>query len=361
MKDAIVKRVSCGVEYEVCIATGSEIYLNESDADAIVASGLDFSTSDFSSYLRGKCDSYVPIDLVWDMTSKCNFDCSFCYIKDNTCADVSFSRVKNALSDLIELGLYQAYLSGGECLLLKDFIKIYSFLKERGVLVTVFTNASLIDEGIINCWKNLPPSSVEVTLYSSDFSSAPFRNILRLRELGIHVITKFTLTKETIDCFESVKRWCDVNKFELRVDADLFDGNDSSHADIVKRYSLPPTIKKKLIPERYQGIKGPKKVRTGLPCRATRGSVHIAPDFSLSLCHSMKKRWSLDNIAAKEAIHELASFIQKYKDKPMHGCSGCNYARQCGMCFAHAKIVNGELYVPKGYCASIASESAKYL
>jgi hypothetical protein len=179
--------------------------------------------------------------------------------------------------------------------------------------------------------------------------------------MGIHVVTKFTLTKTTIGFFESVKNWCNANGFELLVDADLFDGGDAQHSGLEEEYSLSLGIKKELVPDRYKGIMEACKTRTGFPCRAIEGSVHIAPDFSLSLCRSMTKRWSLDDVGVKDVIRELSSLIDEYKGKPMHGCSGCGFARQCGMCFALAEKRDGELYVPKEYCSTILKKCKQYL
>ena len=50
-------------------------------------------------------------------------------------------------------------------LLRKDFPELYRHAKELGLLVTVFTNGTLIDERIAALWEELPPYLVEISLY----------------------------------------------------------------------------------------------------------------------------------------------------------------------------------------------------
>ena len=48
-----------------------------------------------------------------------------------------------------------------------DFAEVYTRAKERGTLVTVFTNATLVDEDIVRLFEDLPPQEVEVSLYGA--------------------------------------------------------------------------------------------------------------------------------------------------------------------------------------------------
>lgn len=361
MNSKIVERYSCGIHYGVDPSTPSEIYLDEETIKFLTEHDHELSISGISSFLRTINSSFSPVLLNWDMTTRCNFNCAFCYIKDNSIKDeISFSTSKEALSFLISEGLFEAYLSGGECLLLDDFIEIYTFLKEKGVFLTVFTNGSLISDEILQCWKKLPPSSVEITLYSNNFTSEPFTNILRLREMGLHVVVKFTLTKSTIGVFDEVKNWSLRNDIELVVDTELFDGNDVKHQNIDELYAISIAQKKELNPIRYKDVAMKKAVRTGLPCKSKQGIVHIAPDFSLALCNRMKTRWDLKNVNVSTALCELQQLIDKYENAKLNGCAGCIYSSMCDMCFASAIIINDELYVPDYHCNKVKEKYVKF-
>ena len=337
--------------------TSSNIFFDSETLIELETSGCELSVTGVSRYLREHSSYFSPVLLTWDMTSKCNFNCPFCYIRDNTIVqEVSFEEAAKVIDGLVSEGLFEVFLSGGECLLLKDFLKIYKYLKGKGVFVTVFSNGSLIDDAILECWEKLPPCSVEITLYDNDFSSKPFYNILRLIEMGIHVVPKFTLTNTTLPYYEGVMRWIEEHDLSIAVDADLFDGLDEMHSNIEKKYSLSMNQKKHYTPNKYQSIEKENRKRTGFPCKSKQGIVQILPDFTISLCNKMKTRWDLRRTDIHVAIKELRQLIMDYKDKTIKGCDGCVYSHKCSMCFVNSIEKDGELYVPDGYCDSIKNK-----
>ena len=258
---------------------------------------------------------------------------------------------------LVSEGLFEAYLSGGECLLIDDFLKIYRYIKEKGVFITVFTNGSLINETVLECWKEFPPNSVEITVYNNNFQSKPFQNILKLHEMGIYVLVKFTLTNITAPYYDSVKEWVKINQLPFNVDASIYDGIDELHAGIKDKYALSNEQRKLYFSTVKTKYDGEKVIRTALSCKSRKGIIQIAPDFTMSLCNKMKTRWNLRNTDPKVALYELRKLIAVYENKVLHGCSGCSYSRNCSMCVVSAEVVDGEFYVPKGYCESICKMS----
>lgn len=354
MNSCLIERKSCGIHYFVNPTTPSEIYFDQETLQQLTDNECDLSVTGISNYLRNHSSSYSPVLLTWDMTSRCNFNCSFCYIRDNSITrEVCFKETVETIDCLVSEGLFEVYLSGGECLLLDDFIKIYRYFKEKGVFITVFTNGSIIDDEILTCWKELPPSSVEITLYNDDYTSEPFCNILKLQEMGLYVLPKFTLTQTTLRYYEGVKQWATDNNLFLAVDSELFDGIDDLHANIEKKYSLSIAQKKYYTPNMYKNIEKPSVIRTGFPCKSKRGIIHISPEFSISLCNKMKTRWDLRNVDIRIALNELRHLIEKYEHAILHGCNGCVYSQRCTMCYVNAEIIDGELYVPNGYCDSL--------
>lgn len=335
----------------------SDIFFDPETLMKLEADGCELSVTGVSKYLREHSSSFFPVLLTWDMTSRCNFSCPFCYIRDNSITqEVCFEEAAKVIDGMVSEGLFEVFLSGGECLLLKDFLKIYRYFKEKGVFVTVFTNGSLIDDELLRCWKELPPCSVEITLYDNDFSSKPFSSILRLLEMGIHVVPKFTLTHTTLPYYEDVKQWIEEHDLSIAIDADLTDGLDDMHSNIEKKYSLSMKQKKYYIPNKYEYIKNENRRRTGFPCKSKQGIVQILPDFTISLCNKMKIRWDLRKTDIYVAIKELRQLIMEYKDVEIKGCNGCIYSHRCSMCFVNAINKDGELYVPKGFCDSIKAK-----
>lgn len=342
------------MHYYVDPTTPSEIYFKQQTLQQLVDNECDLSITGISKYLRNNNLSYAPVLLTWDMTSRCNFACPFCYIRDNSITrEVRFEETIQVIDGLVEAGLFEVYLSGGECLLLDDFLKIYKYIKKKGVYVTIFTNASVISDEILSCWKDFPPSSVEITLYNDDYSSKPFCNILKLQKMGIHVLPKFTMTKTTFKYYKKVKQWTDEHNLFLSVDAELFDGKDDLHANIEEKYSISIAQKKKYTPNKFKSVEKASVIRTGFPCKSKHGIIQISPDFSISLCSKMKNRWDLRNVSIHTALKELEHLIKKYENAVLYGCNGCMYSQKCTMCYVNAEIVDNKLFVPKGYCENL--------
>ena len=98
-----------------------------------------------------------------EITARCNNDCRHCYIclpagdceeKDN---ELSFSEISRIANEAVTLGAVWVLLTGGEPLLREDFVDIYMMLKRKGLLISVFTNASLIRREHIDLFLKYPP------------------------------------------------------------------------------------------------------------------------------------------------------------------------------------------------------------
>ena len=63
------------------------------------------------------------------------------------------------------IGVYNAWTV--EPLLREDFVQIYTAARRFGMLVSVFTNASLLDEAHLDAFQEYPPELVEVSLYGA--------------------------------------------------------------------------------------------------------------------------------------------------------------------------------------------------
>lgn len=354
MSGDLVERFSGNLRYYVNPKAASDIYFDKCTLDKLNEEKINLSVTGISNYLRNKNTFYSPVLLTWDMTSRCNFECPFCYIRDNNLKrEVEFDEAKKMIDGLVDVGLFEAYMSGGECLLVRDFLEIYKYFKQKGVFVTVFTNGSMIDDKVLDCWREYPPSSVEITLYDDNFESKPYCNILKLLDIGIFVLPKFTLTKTTLNYLEKVKKWTEKVGLSLSIDANIFDGLDSMHSGLKERYSIDNDKMPRYVSNKYYAGKNVFGKKTGFPCKSKKGIIQISPDFTLSLCNKMKKRWDLRKVDIEVAIEELRMLIKEYESVVIQGCAGCDRVKACEMCYANAELIDKCLYVPKGYCEKI--------
>lgn len=154
----------------------------------------------------------TPLSGTFELTSRCTLDCKMCYIhkkaNDKTVRDKEkptkwwLDLAKKAQ----EAGTLLLLLTGGECMLREDFEEIYLACKKMGFLVTVNTNATLIDEKKIEFFKENPPHRINITLYGT--SRETYANlcgvpdafdrvvgaIKALKEAGINLKINYTVT-----------------------------------------------------------------------------------------------------------------------------------------------------------------------
>jgi radical SAM protein with 4Fe4S-binding SPASM domain len=112
-----------------------------------------------------------PLKFELELTARCNMNCRHCYInlpaKDNLAKskELNIHEINSIADEAVELGTIWCLITGGEPLLRSDFTDIYMSLKRKGFLITVFTNASLINDRHIQLFKEYPPRDLEVTVY----------------------------------------------------------------------------------------------------------------------------------------------------------------------------------------------------
>ena len=113
----------------------------------------------------------IPFSFDLEVTARCNNDCRHCYINlpvfdaEAEKKELSFDEISAIADEAVSLGALWCLITGGEPLLREDFSEIYTALKKKGLLTSVFTNACLITEEHIRVFKRYPPRDIEVTVY----------------------------------------------------------------------------------------------------------------------------------------------------------------------------------------------------
>ncbi|WP_242871543.1 radical SAM protein [Dehalobacter sp. TeCB1] len=116
---------------------------------------------------------HVPLGGTFELTARCNLKCKMCYIRLNKVQMELIGREKTAAEwialakEAAQAGTLNLLLTGGEPLLREDFGEIYSALTMMGFIITLNTNATLINSKLIKLFKKYPPTATNVTLYGA--------------------------------------------------------------------------------------------------------------------------------------------------------------------------------------------------
>jgi radical SAM protein with 4Fe4S-binding SPASM domain len=113
----------------------------------------------------------LPVQGTLETTFRCNLRCVHCYVNepvgDREIQDqeLSTARLKQLIDELVAAGTFQLLLTGGEVMVRPDFAEIYLYAIRSGLIVTIFTNGTLVTDKIADLFDEYRPESVEISLY----------------------------------------------------------------------------------------------------------------------------------------------------------------------------------------------------
>ncbi len=136
---------------------------------------------ELSQHLSAKLgDKRFPLAGQWELTCRCNLRCVMCYTDcfntpERIRLELRLPEIVRIMDEIHEAGCLELCLTGGEPVARKDFLDIYAYAKQKGFLVTVFTNGTLLTEKIADFWVQYPPSMIEISFHG--LTKEPFERI----------------------------------------------------------------------------------------------------------------------------------------------------------------------------------------
>jgi MoaA/NifB/PqqE/SkfB family radical SAM enzyme len=108
---------------------------------------------------------------VLEPTFRCNLRCVHCYVNkpagsaEEKARELTTARLIQVIDEIADAGCLNLLLTGGEVLLRPDFEELYRHALRRGMLVTVYTNGTLVTDRIADLFDRHRPLLVEISLY----------------------------------------------------------------------------------------------------------------------------------------------------------------------------------------------------
>jgi radical SAM protein with 4Fe4S-binding SPASM domain len=115
----------------------------------------------------------IPLDGSIETTFRCNLNCVHCYVNEPADSrevrgqELPTPRLRSLIDDIAEMGCLSLLLTGGEPLLRPDFPEVYLHALKQGLLVTVFTNGTLLSDRIADLLAEYRPERLEISLYGA--------------------------------------------------------------------------------------------------------------------------------------------------------------------------------------------------
>jgi MoaA/NifB/PqqE/SkfB family radical SAM enzyme len=310
----------------------------------------------------------VPLCGTLDLTNRCNLRCVHCYLADSReVAELRVAAWRRILDQLERAGCLFLTLTGGEPLLHRDFAEVYVAARRRGMLVSVFTNGTLVDDAVVELFREWPPHVVEVSVYGysravygavtgrPEARATCFAGIRRLHRAGVPLRLKTMALRQNRREIARLARFSRGLGVPFRFDPHVTPTLRGSPSP--GRARLRPAQALRLDtgdPKRLAAWSKvpPVATRTTLfYCGGGRTSFFVDPAGRLALC------------VLDEPIHDLtkATFaagwegpIRRRRERGVpddYGCRACRDRAYCQVCPALARLTTGsELGVPRREC-----------
>lgn len=356
------------------------------------------STVPLTDYIFAKAGrAKLPLSGTFEFSPVCNFTCRMCYVR-KTQAEVDASPRKimtkeqwlSLAEEAKDMGMLFLLLTGGEPLLWPWFWDVYDAVVDMGILVSINTNGSMIDEKAVEHFRRKPPKRINITLYgASDDTYYSLCNvhhmfdrvdkaIRMLQEAGIQVKLNCSLTPHNAHDLEKMVAYSkernlvlDITTYmfpPIRREGDMFGKNDRFTPEESAMYRMK-AFKLQYSEEQYRrylnDILRGSLTPLGLDescidpldgrvlCRAGTASFWMTWDGKMTPCgmmpepyvdykeHGFRKSWEMIN--------------QKTLEMKLSGiCSNCNNMQLCHSCAAMAYTETGKFTgVPEYLCRTV--------
>jgi len=312
----------------------------------------------------------APVKAYLEITARCNFRCVHCYLHpllSKGKKEMTTHEFFSILDQLAEMGTLFLIITGGEPFVRPDFWQIMEHARERGFIIELVTNGSLVTKVAAQRLAALFVNKVSVSIYGMDEgvyktvtgSSGVFKKVMRgvklLVEEGVKVEARLILLRENFFQLEAFRRFVKKTGVENSIEWLLSPRHDTS-----------------LVPLRHGLIK--TQIEKFLHCypKQYKPDLDFAPFTSTPLCPSRFRGIAINsygevrncillenstNIREKSIadIFQKDSFFRRIRrlqwgDVPQ--CLKCKAKAYCAPCPADYFLHTGNLTPnpPKAMC-----------
>jgi radical SAM protein with 4Fe4S-binding SPASM domain len=218
------------------------------------------------------------LEITLELTNRCNNNCRHCYVNtpvadtERKFKELPLEQLRPIIDQAVNLGALWCLITGGEPLLRSDFPEIYSYLKKKGLLVTVFTNAEKVEPAHVRMFRRYPPRSLEVTVYG--VTAATYERVTRqpgsfqrfqkgldrLLAAGLPVHLKTMALRSNLHELAQIRRFCrEKSRSRYRFDPFLhlrYDRDSGRNREIIEERLSPEEIVRLETedPDRWTGL-----------------------------------------------------------------------------------------------------------
>lgn len=335
-----------------------------------------------------KADLYqIPIAGNIELLPLCNMNCEMCFAKmtkkqmEAHAPMHTWKEWLDVIKEMSDAGMIFLLLTGGEPFLYPNFMKLYHAIRKMGIIVSINTNGTLINEKIANSLAIDPPRRLNITLYGASNETynklchnpqgltQVLNGIKLLKDRNIDIKLNCSLTPLNIDEQEKIFHLAEELELPIEMGFYMFPPTRQNNVDNVKnRLSAKQAAQARFTYEKlkrtpsemkayvltaldtYYKYSQNKNYKKGYTCRSGNSVFWVNYDGTMSAC-SFTNDFQIDIFKN--------SFEKSWKQLKSHismaclsvKCHNCKERILCGRCAAAAYAETGKISgTPEYYC-----------
>lgn len=346
---------------------------------------------DFSKNLHDEA-GHKPVVAQMELTYSCPLHCGHCLTdcyntREQIARELPAEDVTRILDKCKSAGVLWFCFTGGDPMTKRGFSEIYLHAKKTGLITTVFSSLTAMDEEILCAFKFSPPFNIETTLNAATEETyravtgtglfkAQINGIEKLLENGISLRVKTQVTRQNYSEITAIKKLVESFGLDFRPSTMLYARLNGETAPCSVRLEPAEAAlfngKYGFFDEEEARLPGEKLSIAGLlrqpednkllTCAAGGHSFWIDPRGQMILCGTLRN-FSYDLLKEHYTVEEGFSLLY---DK-IHGlrfetdsrCRKCRYRIICKWCPGKAMLEKGSMEEPIDYFCELAEETVK--
>jgi len=349
---------------------------------------------DFSFEIHQKIKGRrIPVGGAIEVTRRCPLHCIHCYnnlpVDDQEAkgCELTYDEHCRIIDEITEAGCLWLLFTGGEIFLRRDFLEIYTYAKQKGLLITLFTNGTLVTPEIADYLAEWRPFSIEISLYGSTKETHDgvtgvkgsyercMRAIRLLLERGLPLKLKSMVLSTNKHEIWGIKRLVEGELgLEFRFDGMINPRIDCSQDPLAVRLSPQEVVDFDLEDpkrmrewgkffEKFNGpVHPPEDMDELYHCGGGVHSFAIDPYGKLKICElSCGDGYDVRKGSFRDGWEKHLLNIRKQKITKQTKCVSCEIKAMCGMCPENAQLENRDPEEPVDFMCQVAHLRAKAL
>lgn len=321
-----------------------------------------------------------------DITQNCTERCRHCYIPEYNPLYLSYEKICSVLDEFRAMGGLSVSLSGGECMMHADFVRIVRAIRERDCTVGVLSNLTVCTDEKIRVLREAD-ATVQVSLYSMipEIHDAvtclkgswkrTVDAIIRLRAADVPVRVSCPCLQINYKGYPDVIKFAESLKMSAQTDFIIMARCDGDCSNLCNRLTIPQTreiledvilhsvpmeseyfaIGKRDLMPTPEAWMAQKACGAGVDslCLAANGDFYPCPafgDYVVGNAHNQS--------LAEVWLHsEKLNVVRNATKAKFPKCAVCKDRDYCSICLCRNYNETGDMFTPAEHFCKVAEQN----